>query len=95
MMTTDGRAPDFHDRVVAVIAALETGEVVTYGEVAAQAGFPGAARAVGTLLRNTEGLPWWRVIAASGRLLRGSEIEQAERLRAEDVRVVNGRVRSG
>ena len=84
---------DFHDRVVAVVTALEPGEVVSYGEVAAQAGYPGAARAVGNLLRSTPGLPWWRVIAASGRLLRGSEAEQAERLRAEGVTVVDGRVR--
>lgn len=84
---------DFHDRVVAVVNALESGEVVTYGEVAAQAGYPGAARAVGTLLRKTPDLPWWRVIAASGRLLRGAETEQAERLRAEGVTVVAGKVK--
>jgi methylated-DNA-protein-cysteine methyltransferase-like protein len=84
---------DFHDQVVAVVRALEPGEVVTYGEVAAQAGYPGAARAVGNLLRSTPGLPWWRVIAASGKLLRGAETEHAERLRSEGVTVTDGKVR--
>ncbi|MEA3018856.1 MAG: methylated-DNA-protein-cysteine methyltransferase related protein [Actinomycetota bacterium] len=84
----------FEPRVEAVLRALAPGEVVTYGEVAAEAGFPGAARAVGNLLRtSTEGLPWWRVVAASGRLAPGHEVEHAKRLRAEGVSVVDGRVR--
>ena len=59
--------------------------MATYGEVAAEAGFPGAARAVGNLLRRSAGLPWWRVVAAGGRLVPGDEEEQARRLRAEGV----------
>lgn len=76
---------DFEERVRAVIEALEAGEVASYGEVAAEAGFPGAARAVGNLLRGSAGLQWWRVVAADGRLVPGGEREQAERLRAEGV----------
>jgi methylated-DNA-protein-cysteine methyltransferase-like protein len=49
---------EFEEAVIAVIAALEAGDVVTYGEVAAEAGYPGAARAVGTVLSKSEGLPW-------------------------------------
>ena len=62
----------FTDAVIAVIHRLEPGEVVTYGEVAAEAGHPGAARAVGNLLRQTPDLPWWRVVAANGRLVPGN-----------------------
>ena len=36
---------DFRTNVTAVIAGLRPGEVVSYGDVAAQAGYPGAARA--------------------------------------------------
>ena len=65
---------------------------MAYGEVAAEAGFPGAARAVGNLLRTTPDLPWWRVVNAAGRLAPGNEAAQAQRLRAEGVAVRNGRV---
>jgi methylated-DNA-protein-cysteine methyltransferase-like protein len=85
---------DFTAAASAVIAATEPGEVLTYGEVAAEAGFPGAARAVGALLaRSPEGLPWWRVVTASGRLVPGAEREHAARLRSEGVPVRDGRVR--
>jgi methylated-DNA-protein-cysteine methyltransferase-like protein len=77
--------PDFEDAVRAVVRSLGPGEVATYGEVAAEAGYPGAARAVGNLLRRSTGLPWWRVVSAGGRLLPGGEAEQAARLRAEGV----------
>ena len=83
----------FDQAVVAVIQSLGPGEVVTYGEVAAEAGFPGAARAVGRLLATSdEDLPWWRVVTASGRLVPGNEAEHAARLRAEGVEVSDGHV---
>jgi methylated-DNA-protein-cysteine methyltransferase related protein len=83
---------DFSARVRAVVRCLPPGEVVTYGEVAASAGRPGAARAVGNVLSASGGLPWWRVVAADGRLAPGKEIEQARRLRAEGVALRDGRV---
>ena len=88
---------DFSERVEAVIRAIEPGDVVTYGEVAALAGKPGAARGVGAILSGSgdRGLPWWRVVAANGRLVPGHEREHARRLRAEGVAVdtTTGRVR--
>lgn len=45
----------FHDAVVATVAGIPPGTVMTYGEVAAEAGRPGAARAVGRLLRRVAG----------------------------------------
>jgi len=76
-----------------VLDALGPGDVVTYGEVAAEAGHPGAARAVGHYLARSGGAhPWWRVVAAGGRLAPGHEAEQARRLRAEGVALRGGRV---
>jgi methylated-DNA-protein-cysteine methyltransferase-like protein len=85
-------AADFRGKVIAVIEGLRPGEVVSYGDVAAQAGYPGAARGVGSVLSASEGLAWWRVVMADGRLAPGKEREQARRLRAEGVSVVAGRV---
>ncbi len=86
---------DFERAVAAVLDGLGEGDVVTYGEVAAEAGYPGAARAVGSFLRHRSGHPWWRVVTATGRLAPGHEVEQARRLRAENVPVDGGRVRLG
>lgn len=87
---------EFEQAVVRVLRSLAPGDVVTYGEVAAEAGFPGRARAVGNLLAGSDGdLPWWRVVTATGRLVPGHEDEHARRLRAEGVAVVNGRVPAG
>ena len=44
---------DFEARVIAVLRALVPGEVVSYGDVAEDAGFPGRARAVGRILAVT------------------------------------------
>lgn len=77
-----------------VLRSLEPGEVVTYGEVALEAGRPGAARSVGAFLAGSGGVyPWWRVVTASGRLVPGHEAEQATRLRTEGVAVDEGRGR--
>lgn len=65
---------------------------MTYGEVAAEAGFPGAARGVGSVLRGSDDLPWWRVVAANGRLVPGLVDEHARRLGAEGWQVRDGRV---
>lgn len=80
------------DDVVAVLERLEPGEVLSYGEVAWEAGHAGAARAVGSVLRDSTGLPWWRVVTADGRLVPGLEDEQARLLEAEGVAVRRGRV---
>lgn len=85
---------DFETAVRGVLAALGPGDVITYGEVATEAGYPGAARAVGNLLRRGEGMPWWRVVTSTGRLVPGAEQRQAELLRAEGVAVQRGRVPS-
>jgi alkylated DNA nucleotide flippase Atl1 len=89
-----GPEPSFEDAVARVLLALRPGEVVTYGEVAVEAGYPGAARAVGRILALSGGsYPWWRVVTATGRLVPGHEEEHARRLGGEGVALRNGRVR--
>ena len=85
---------DFEEAVVRVLRSLRPGEVISYGEVASEAGFPGAARAVGNILAQVDGLPWWRVVTATGRLVPGHERRQAQLLRSEGVTVRDGKVRS-
>lgn len=94
MNDPDPRSGSFDAAVAAVLRATRPGDVLTYGEVAAEAGRPGAARAVGRVLSRGEGdLPWWRVVTAGGRLVPGFEAEHTRRLRAEGVPVEDGRVR--
>jgi len=80
--------------VAAVLDGLRPGDVITYGEVAAEACRPGAARAVGSMLRRSAGagFPWWRVVAADGGLVAGDPAEQERRLVGEGVTVRRGRV---
>lgn len=71
-----------------VMGALSRGEVVTYGEIAEEAGFPGRARAVGHFLARRGGdYAWWRVVRSDGRLVPGNEAEQRRLLRSEGVEV--------
>lgn len=83
---------DFEESVVGVISSLQPGDVVTYGEVAAEAGYPGAARAVGTVLAKSDGLPWWRVVGSGGRLRTPDRARQARLLADEGVLVIDNRV---
>lgn len=61
---------EFTRRVLAVVRRVPAGRVTTYGTVAALAGRPGAARAVGNIMREARmpGLPYHRVVAAGGAL---------------------------
>ncbi len=80
-------------RIVDVIRALREGEVVTYGDIAEDAGYPKLSRLVGRILATTdEDLPWWRVVNSVGRLVPGHEREQSAQLRSEGVKVSDGRV---
>lgn len=82
------------ERAIAeVLDSLEPGDVVTYGEIAEEAGFPGRARAVGRFLKHHEGYPWWRVVNSVGRLVPHNEQRQTELLRAEGIDVLNGRIK--
>lgn len=78
-----------------VVHAIPEGKVATYGQIAAMAGIPQHARMVGRVLsRLPKGsrLPWHRVLNAQGKITNPNAPRQVERLRAEGVHPVNGRV---
>lgn len=60
----------FERRVLTIVSRIPAGRVTTYGDVAKMAGKPGAARAVGNIMRRADrpGLPYHRVIGAGGGL---------------------------
>jgi len=60
----------FTARVLAVVRRIPAGQVATYGDVAAAAGQPRAARAVGNIMKGcgARDVPCHRVIAAGGLL---------------------------
>jgi len=84
--------------ILKAIRAVPAGQVAGYGEVARRAGLPGRARLVVQVLRKhgAPDLPWFRIICSDGRIAfpEGSKgyREQSQRLRAEGVRVVKGKV---
>ncbi len=87
-----GHPSGFETEGVKVLRALRPGEIMTYGEVAAEAGFPGAARAVGRILRISDDLPWGRIVTSTGRLVPGLEQRHSELLESEGVIVKDGRI---
>jgi len=85
---------DRNERILAVIRSLREGEVVTYGDIAEDAGFAKMSRLVGRLLATVDDdLPWWRVVNSVGRLVPGHEREQIALLKREGVQCEGGRVR--
>ena len=85
----------FLDSVCAAVKRVPKGRVASYGLIGEVAGYPRAARHVGRVMRMCSRAPWWRIIAADGRIVIQNpeyRIEQVARLEAEGVPVVEGRV---
>ena len=75
----------FTRSVYAVVGAIPSGHVTSYGAVAAFVGRPRAPRAVGGALSaipDELDLPWWRVISSSGRISTSSIHHTAQIQRA-------------
>jgi methylated-DNA-protein-cysteine methyltransferase-like protein len=83
----------FHQKVIETIKKIPRGRVATYGQIAAMAGNPMAARQVVRALHTSSGkekLPWHRVINKQGKIsLRPGEgyEEQRGMLEKEGVRI--------
>lgn len=80
----------FADRVRDAVRQIPKGETRSYGQVAAAIGYPGAARAVGTVMKNNfdPTVPCHRVIRSDGSLggyNRGGEEQKRDMLRREGV----------
>lgn len=79
---------DFAVKVRAVVSKIPKGKIMTYGEVAAQAGRPGAARAVGYIMSMNfdPKIPCHRVVRADGKVgdyNRGGAIRKQKLLEEE------------
>ena len=87
----------FAKRVVSAVRRIPAGRVATYGDIAAAAGKPRAARAVGNLMRTLKipGLPYHRVVASGGNIGGYGAYPQlkAGLLAAEGLTIVRGRIR--
>lgn len=87
------------EAIYLALMSIPAGKVITYGQLAALAGLPGAARLAGTVLcglpENTD-LPWHRVINAQGKISLSPESaaykKQWQRLQAEGVEIKNGKI---
>jgi len=82
----------FPRRVWQILAAIPSGKVTTYGDIARLAGSPRAARQVGGVLKRLPAgskLPWHRVINRLGEIsLTGADlVRQRQALLAEGVEV--------
>ncbi|MBF7729635.1 MGMT family protein [Pseudomonas sp. N040] len=97
--STEASAQQRREVLYLCLASIPAGQVLSYGQLAAMAGAPGAARwAARILAQLPEGtaLPWHRVITASGRPGLSpdcaSGLEQRQRLRSEGILLTNDRV---
>ena len=79
-MTREGE--NFGDRVYELVCQVPMGAVATYGQIAALAGSPRAARAVGGLMRSSlsipREIPWHRIINAQGGISSRGDTSRAE-----------------
>jgi methylated-DNA-protein-cysteine methyltransferase-like protein len=72
------------DELRAQVKRIPRGKVMTYGEVAKAAGYPGAARQVVWALRNSgPRVPWHRVVGAGLRIRLPGEAGLEQRIRLE------------
>lgn len=83
-------------RILEAVAAIPSGRVATYGDVAAEAG-GNSARFAGWVLSQLadDDLPWHRVLPVSGRPVPHLADRQLARLAAEGVTAADGRVPMG
>lgn len=81
----------FRERVYALVSQIPKGSVMTYGQLAALAGSPHAARIVGGIAHYGDpDLPWQRVVNKQGRLAAGypgGRAAHKQHLEAEGVKI--------
>lgn len=88
----------FQYKVLSIVSTIPAGKVLTYSQVAAKAGNPGASRAVGSIMAKNQdkNIPCHRVVKSDGAIgmyngLRGES--KSEILKKEGVEFLkNGKV---
>jgi methylated-DNA-protein-cysteine methyltransferase related protein len=86
------RPDEYAEAVLDLVDRIPPGRVMTYGSIAGWLG-RGGPRQVGTVMsRYGGGVPWHRVVNASGRVVPGHEREALRRLRAEGTPLKGERV---
>jgi methylated-DNA-protein-cysteine methyltransferase-like protein len=88
-----------HEKIRATVQRVPPGAVATYGQIAAEAGYPRRARLVGTVLRQLPAgseVPWHRIVNARGEISlpvgTGAWDRQRGRLEAEGIVFREGRI---
>ncbi|HEX6258268.1 MAG TPA: methylated-DNA--[protein]-cysteine S-methyltransferase [Candidatus Saccharimonadales bacterium] len=88
----------FKEEIYKLVAEVPYGKVTTYGDLAALAGHPYAARVVGQIAHfGPEGLPWHRVVNRMGGLALGfwggksahAQLLEAEGIQIKDFKIVD------
>lgn len=83
---------EYVEAVLGAVEQIPPGQVASYGDLADFVG-SGGPRLVGRVMSTQgAGVPWWRVVRSDGRPARGLEEVALERLDAEGVVLVGGRV---
>lgn len=86
------------DRIITLVRSIPPGQVASYGQVGAAAGYPKGARLVAWALHGLSGeelakTPWWRVVNRVGIISTTCEdhtaLMQKDLLEKEDVQVGN------
>jgi methylated-DNA-protein-cysteine methyltransferase related protein len=88
---------EYVEAVLSLVERIPSGRVMAYGEIAeivAEALGRGGPRTVGAVMANYGGgVPWWRVVAASGRLPPGHEVTGLSELISEGCPLTADRTR--
>ena len=88
----------FKEKVLDIVRNIKKGQVMTYCQVAEMAGTQGAARAVGTIMKNNYDttVPCHRVVKSDGTIgdyNRGGKAKKIEILKSEGVEFVGERIK--
>ena len=83
---------EYVDAVLAVVELVPAASAVAYGDVAELLG-SGAPRQVGSVMSHYgSGVPWWRILKASGHAPAGHEVEALRHYLAEGTPLVGASV---
>jgi len=83
---------EFAQNVYTILSYLDKGKLITYGQLASQAGYPAHSRHVGKILAKLpkdSRLPWFRVVNSQGKISLAGEafIRQKTLLEKEGIEI--------